>query len=174
MLFKRREAVQRHVKRIEFLMVYLEQHLMKDKKDVVEALNRDLQTHIPSDMYDPEGRTWPDGNNKNLTVGFSCTAMPTPGSSRPSAAAMALEKIKNPSAATAVNQFTITGYAEIANTLVIGTGFEAGGKLVWSISEESEAREIPPLARAVQRALWKMPGWEVDNVMPGWRRLEKK
>jgi len=135
-------AAELHLDRVRFLMEYLEQHALKDKKAVVVALNRELLLKIPLELQDPEGRHWFDPSNKNLAISFTCN---------------------DRSHSSRVNQFVITGFEQLANTLFIGTVHGGGDKTVvwWSASVESDMRDVPPLAKAVQEAFWKMPGWKL-------------
>lgn len=135
-------------------MEYLERHALKDRKDVVEALSRELLLKIPLDLKDPEERHWFDPSNKNLAISFSCG---------------------EPSGAARVHQFVITGFEQLANTLFIGTVHGSGDKMVlwWSASVESEMRDTPPLAKAVQSAFWKMPGWRIIDGLGRQKWLQR-
>ena len=147
------EVLQLNLQRISFLMDYLQQCSFKEKEDVVDILNKGLILNIPSDAPDPEDRLWVDPSNSNLAISFSCNDQSFP---------------------SRVNQLSIIGFKDIANTLIIGTATEAkNGKLMWSISTESEARNVPALARVIQKNIWVMPGWKVGGFS-GYQYLERK
>ena len=127
------EVLQLNLQRISFLMDYLQQCSFKEKEEVVEILNKGLILNIPSDVSDPEDRLWPDPSNSNLAISFSCNDLSSPSQ---------------------VNQLSIIGFKDIANTLIIGTATEAkNGKLMWRISTESDARSVPALARVITYSL---------------------
>lgn len=134
-------AVKAHLERISFLMKYLEQYGMWNKKEVVEVLNKELLLAIPKDIQDPEGRVWPDPSNSNIAISFSCN---------------------NSDNINCVNQFTLIGFDVIANTLVIGTAHQKDKERAhfsWSITKESDARSVPPLSEKIHQEFWNLPGY---------------
>ncbi len=142
-----------NLKRISFLMEYLQQCSLKDKNEVVQILNKGLMLGIPDDVVDSDDRLWPDPSNNNLAISFSFLS----------------SSVRNQ-----VNQLIINGFGDIANTLVIGTANEhKDGKLMWRVSAESEARETPFLSGEIQNDIWEMPGWRISGVS-GYKYLEKE
>ncbi len=141
------QLLQLNVDRVRFLMEYLQQHALKNKHAVVESLNRELLLSIPEGLRDPEGRIWPDPSNKNLAISFNCNDSTHPNR---------------------VDQFVIRGFEQLANTSIFGSAHEPyDGKLMWSVDIESRFSKVPPLARALEKAIYQMPGWKVigfDNI----------
>lgn len=147
------EVLQLNLQRISFLMNYLQQCSFKQKGEVVDLLNNGLLLNIPVNIPDPEDRHWPDPSNNNLAISFSCNS---------------------PSSPSQVNQLCITGFNDLANTLIIGTAAEAkNGKLMWRICPESNTRSVSALARVIQKEIWKMPDWKVKGFAD-YQYLEKR
>nr|VFJ87083.1 MAG: hypothetical protein BECKH772A_GA0070896_1000223 [Candidatus Kentron sp. H]VFJ88728.1 MAG: hypothetical protein BECKH772B_GA0070898_1000219 [Candidatus Kentron sp. H]VFJ94999.1 MAG: hypothetical protein BECKH772C_GA0070978_1000170 [Candidatus Kentron sp. H] len=141
-LFNKNNALQNRAKpyidRISFLMNYLNDLLLRDKSDVIKTLNESLLLGIPTDIPNPENRFWPDPSCQHLAISFSC------------------DPVNNPNL---VEQFILTGCEDVDNILVIGTGHDASGS-TWSIANETRVRPVPPLSVIIQKAFWKIPGWE--------------
>lgn len=146
-------VLQVNLQRISFLMEYLQQCALKDKDEVVSILNQGLMLGIPNDISDPEHRHWPDPSNDNFAISFGCFNSDT-------------EK--------QVTQVCITGFNDIANTLIIGTANKhKNGKLMWRVSPESDARKTPALSRIIQKSIWEMPGWSIGGLKE-YQYLEKE
>lgn len=155
-IFKRNRATvdqaKPYIDRISFLMNYLNGLLLKDKHDVINALNNSLLLSIPADIPDPENMGWPDPSCKNLTIGFACDPIINPNS---------------------VGQFILTGFEDIDNILIIGTGHDNKSSS-WSIVNETQLRPVPPLAALIQKEFWKIPGWnETESISDEFRFLKK-
>lgn len=137
-------AVQAYLERIAFLMGFLEQYGGKPKNVVVAAMREKLLLDIPTDAVDSEDRYWPDPSNSDISISFRC---------------------KYTDGLEVVNQFLLTGFDALANTLIIGTAH--GGdrtSFTWSASVESESRPVPTISRKVQNMFWRLPGYKLVGV----------
>lgn len=135
------DAVKAHLERISFLMKYLEQYGMCNKKQVVKILNKELLLGIPKEIQDPEDRVWPDPSNSNIAISFACNDRDN---------------------INCVNQFTLIGFDAMANTLIIGTAHledKEQTHFTWSISKESDARSMSPLSERIHQEFWNLPGY---------------
>ena len=146
------ELLQLNLDRISFLMGYLQQHAFKPKNEVVRALNRELLLAIPEELKDPEGTIWPDPSNQNLAISFNCL---------------------DPSHPDRVTSFGIHGFEALAGATIIGTATDAKA-VGWRTGTEFPGLEAGPLTRAVNEALWKMPGWKTcETIFSKYKYLQK-
>lgn len=153
-LFRRdnsRAAVEAHLKRILFLMDFLQGHINRDKASVIAALNEGLLMRIPTDIHDPEGRTYPDPADESLSIAFNCHDHERP---------------------TRANQFLIHGYEDIAYALIIGTGHDPADRSIsWSFSQLRGQTPTPPGTAQLEKLFWAAPGWKLLDVRFGQHRI---
>jgi hypothetical protein len=142
------KAVEAHLKRILFLMEFLQRHANRDKASVVRALREGLLLNIPTDMRDPEGRAFADPQDASLSIGFVCN---------------------DPAR---VHQFIIHGYEDIAGALVVGTAPDPDTQsVVWSISRIRTVDAQPPTTAELERLFWGAPGWQLTDISLGAHRV---
>lgn len=145
------EVVDAHLKRILFLMEFLQRHLNRDRASVVQALNQDLLLSIPPDLRDPEDRIYPDPEDESIAISFRCG---------------------DHEHRSRVDQFMINGYEDIAGALVIGTAHDPSDnrQATWSFSEETQ---LAPAAAELGKRFWSSPGWKLSDVTIGRYRVRR-
>jgi hypothetical protein len=141
-LFDNANAVVRiNLERIAFLMSIFESYGLQDRDIVRTAMRERLSLKIPDNGSEVEGRIWGDPRNSNIGISFTCEEG---GNSR------------------LVKQFMLTGYGDLANTLIIGTAQyseKEGVKFTWNVTVESESRSVSKTARLLHEKFWDLPGY---------------
>jgi hypothetical protein len=143
--FKRKkmtnDPTEEYVGDITSVMETLEEFIGKNKGDCVSGLNERLDMGIPTDLNEPEGKTWISPHYTKISIIMDCYD-PIDSSD---------QEDQN-----IVNSFSIVGQDELRGLLINGSGSPEDG-MKWRVRSD----QSNPLSIKLQETIETHPNWEL-------------